>query len=87
MTRLDEAGRNRDMLGDACKAREENSVRMAMVRALGVLADEGGEGHGAVRVVGRLAEVGESDADPKVREAARNVLAALGKHFIVDDLQ
>jgi hypothetical protein len=83
ISRLDEGGRQRNMMRDACSARETNSVRVAMVRTLGVLTDGGWE----ARIVAQLAEIGECDADPDVREAARNVLLSLGKENLFRDLQ
>uniref|UniRef100_A0A7S0YG12 Uncharacterized protein n=1 Tax=Hemiselmis tepida TaxID=464990 RepID=A0A7S0YG12_9CRYP len=87
--RLDEGGQQRNPMAGACRAREANAVRIALVRALGVLLpDSGGAGGGEeARAVACLAEVGGGDWDPEVREAARNVLSSLGRGSLADELR
>ena len=82
ISRLEEDGKQRNMMRHACSARETNSVRVAMVRALGVLT----EGKWEARIVAQLVEIGEYDADPVVREAARNVILSLGKESLFQEL-
>jgi len=87
-SRLGEGGQQRNPSRNACRAREANAVRIALVRALAVLFPEHDAGGGeALAVTACIAEVGRGDWDAEVRDAARNVLVSLGKGSLADDLR